>query len=144
MSTAAGASFHVWVKDAARKDNPQYTKIAFGSELVDVSDLKTAVLAEFRSRWGEHAKDDVTLFLVSLEPGKTKPNPSEELCAQGMAPLDSTDSLKDANVKSGCFLLAKCAGVGVASELFVERASLRTTVLFPFHCLVLSASNLFA
>lgn len=119
MLAASGALSHVWVKDAMRMDNPQYTKILCCSELVHVSDLKIAVLAKFKARWGERAEDDVSLHLVANRGNSTntkKPNPGEEADALDKALIDSTDSLEDAHITTGCFLLAKCAAVGVTGE----------------------------
>jgi hypothetical protein len=117
MSGGGGSAFFARVKDATLGLDLPYSKVELARANPDVSDLKVAVLAKFKARWGEHTEDAVSLFFVSSkEVGKKKPTAEQESIALSTHPLESMDSLADANLTNGCFLLAQCTGVGTAGE----------------------------
>lgn len=101
----------VWVKDASSGLELSYIEVEIANGNASVSSLKKSVRAEFKARWGEHAEDDVSLFLVAIDAGQDEPNEEQEKAAVAAGPLKSTKSLEAVNVKSGCYLLAKCTGV---------------------------------
>ena len=113
MSAAVGP--HLWFKDVTNGFNLPYSEIEFAELPAKVSHLKGHVRDEFM--WQGQRKDAISLFLVPIEAGQDQPNDAQEQTAIATGPLLSTKSLADVNVKSGCFLLAKCSGLGVAGEL---------------------------
>ena len=111
MGVAQAGGLTLWVK--RKGDGTQYD---------DIAAVPTETVAQFRRRWVASEKLDVTPSLVILRlvkrgPDRLTKDPAERLAAEEAATtLDPADTLAEAGVTDGSWLLAVFASQTAATE----------------------------